>query len=212
MITREQIEEIQTESREKGVSIKKLLEERGIPAHQYFWWKRKYSKREVAAGFLPVAGTMPPAVMSMASGAATITGTVANAGTFFAYYPKSTYAATAQGGVLRIRTTPSPASGTTFDPAADVLVSETFDVVASGSATAPATVRFKRLGAFKASLDAKEGLVEFPLQHASDFTAASPAAGGNNGDCTVRIIGNEVFILAMHTDCGLSLFKMSLDD
>ena len=30
MITREQIEEIQTESREKGVSIKKLLEERGI--------------------------------------------------------------------------------------------------------------------------------------------------------------------------------------
>lgn len=83
-----------------------------------------------------------------ASGAATITGTVANAGTFFAYYPKSTYAATAQGGVLRIRTTQSPASGTTFDPAADVLVSETFDVAASGSATAPATVRFKRLGAF----------------------------------------------------------------
>lgn len=69
MITREQIEEIQTESREKGVSIKKLLEERGIPAHQYFWWKRKYSKQEVAAGFLPVAGTMPPAVMSMASSA-----------------------------------------------------------------------------------------------------------------------------------------------
>lgn len=69
MITREQIEEIQTESREKGVSIKKLLEEKGIPAHQYFWWKRKYSKQEVAAGFLPVAGTMPPAVMSMASGA-----------------------------------------------------------------------------------------------------------------------------------------------
>lgn len=83
-----------------------------------------------------------------ASGAATITGTVANAGTFFAYYPKSTYAATAQGGVLRIKTAQSPASGTTFDPAADVLVSETFDVAASGSATAPATVRFKRLGAF----------------------------------------------------------------
>ena len=83
-----------------------------------------------------------------ASGAATITGTVANAGTFFAYYPKSTYDATAEGGVLRIKTAQSPASGTTFDPAADVLVSETFDVAASGSATAPATVRFKRLGAF----------------------------------------------------------------
>ena len=83
-----------------------------------------------------------------ASGAATITGTVANAGTFFAYYPKSTYPATAEGGVLRIQTAQSPASGTTFDPAADVLVSETFGVAASGSATAPATVRFKRLGAF----------------------------------------------------------------
>ena len=45
MLTRDQIEEIQSESREKGLSIKKLLEEKGIPAHQYFWW-------------------MPPSVMS----------------------------------------------------------------------------------------------------------------------------------------------------
>ena len=64
MLTREQIEEIQVESRQKGVSIRRLLEEKGIPAHQYFWWKRKYSKQEVAEGFLPVAGAMPPAVMS----------------------------------------------------------------------------------------------------------------------------------------------------
>ena len=64
MITREQIEDIQAESREKGVSIKKLLEEKGIPSHQYFWWKRKYNKQEVAEGFLPVAGAMPPAVMA----------------------------------------------------------------------------------------------------------------------------------------------------
>ena len=40
MITREQIEEIQSESREKGVSIKTILEEKGIPTHQYFWWMR----------------------------------------------------------------------------------------------------------------------------------------------------------------------------
>lgn len=64
MITREQIEEFLTESRDRGVSIKQLLEEKGIPAHQYFWWKRKYSKAEVTAGFLPVSGAMPPAVMS----------------------------------------------------------------------------------------------------------------------------------------------------
>ncbi len=64
MLTREQIEEIQTESREKGISIKNLLEERGIPAHQYFWWKRKYSKPEVPEGFLPMAGGISPAAMS----------------------------------------------------------------------------------------------------------------------------------------------------
>lgn len=61
MITREQIEEIQAESREKGISIKQLLEERGIPYHQYFWWKRKYSRQGVAEGFLPVGGGIPPA-------------------------------------------------------------------------------------------------------------------------------------------------------
>ena len=68
MLTREQIEEIQSESREKGVSLKRILEEKGIPSHQYFWWKRKYSKQKVAEGFLPVADTMPPAVMRGMSG------------------------------------------------------------------------------------------------------------------------------------------------
>lgn len=63
-------------------------------------------------------------------------------------------------------------------------------------------------GAFKTSLEAKAGLLEAPLQNANDFSAESPAAGGNNGDCAVRIIGEEVFIAAMHTDVGLSLFKM----
>jgi len=44
MITREQIEEIQAESREKGISIKRVLQEKGIPEHQYFWWKKKYAR------------------------------------------------------------------------------------------------------------------------------------------------------------------------
>ena len=46
MLTREQIEEIQTERREKGISIKNLLKEKGIPEHQYIWWKRKYINRK----------------------------------------------------------------------------------------------------------------------------------------------------------------------
>lgn len=71
MLTREQIEEIQAESREKEISIKKILEEKGIPSHQYFWWKRKYSKVDVPEGFLPVEGGMPPAMMPGAIGPGT---------------------------------------------------------------------------------------------------------------------------------------------
>lgn len=61
MLTREQIEEIQAESCEKGISVKNLLKEKGIPDSQYFWWKRKYSKQEVPEGFLPVTGGGLPA-------------------------------------------------------------------------------------------------------------------------------------------------------
>lgn len=64
MVTREQIEEIQVESREKGISFKNLLKEKGIPDYQHFRWKRKYSKQEVPEGFLPVSGGGLPAAMS----------------------------------------------------------------------------------------------------------------------------------------------------
>lgn len=64
MLTREQIEEIQAESREKGLSIKKILDEKGIPVHQYFWWKKKYARESLPEGFIPVSGGMPPAVMA----------------------------------------------------------------------------------------------------------------------------------------------------
>ena len=68
MLTRKQIEEIQTASGEQGVSVKKILEEKGIPANQYFWWKRKYAREAVQEGFLPVANGSLPAVMgTMAS-------------------------------------------------------------------------------------------------------------------------------------------------
>ena len=63
MLTREQIEEIQGEAREKGTAIKALLKEKGIPEHQYFRWKRKYTRAEVPDGFLPIAGGGLPAGM-----------------------------------------------------------------------------------------------------------------------------------------------------
>lgn len=62
MLTREQIEEIRSESREKGVSIKSLLKEKGIPDHQYYWWRRKYARENVPAGFVPVSGGLPAGV------------------------------------------------------------------------------------------------------------------------------------------------------
>ena len=53
MLTREQIEELLGEAREKGTAIKALLKEKGIPEHQYFWWKRKYARAEVRMGSCP---------------------------------------------------------------------------------------------------------------------------------------------------------------
>ena len=65
MLTREQIEEIHAESREKGISVKNPLKHKGIHDHQYFWWKLKYSKPEVPEGFLPVAGSgLPSAIVA----------------------------------------------------------------------------------------------------------------------------------------------------
>ncbi len=70
MVTREQIEEVQAESRETGLSIKQVLREKAIPESQYFWWKRKYARESVAEGFLPIAGCGLQAAMGVATGSA----------------------------------------------------------------------------------------------------------------------------------------------
>ena len=53
MLTREQIEEIQGEAQEKGTAIKALLKEKGIPEHQYFWWKRSTPGQRFRMGSCP---------------------------------------------------------------------------------------------------------------------------------------------------------------
>ena len=71
MLTREQIEEIQTENRERGVSIKKLLKEKGISERQYYRWKRQYERPEAPEGFLPIVGAdLPTEVEAHLSGTA----------------------------------------------------------------------------------------------------------------------------------------------
>ena len=84
-------------------------------------------------------------------GRATFTGTVPSAGTYYAYYPyfnDASYAPNADGVTVRVSNKQHP-SLTSFDPAADLLVSEAFEVSASGSySTDPTALRFRRLGAF----------------------------------------------------------------
>ena len=71
MLTREQIEEIQTENRERGVSIKKLLKEKGVSERQYYRWKRQYERPEAPEGFLPIVGAgLPTQVAAHLSGTA----------------------------------------------------------------------------------------------------------------------------------------------
>ena len=61
MLTREQIEEIQAESRERGVSIKNMLKEKGISERQYYRSRRQYRNPKTPEGFLPVIGGGLPA-------------------------------------------------------------------------------------------------------------------------------------------------------
>lgn len=86
-----------------------------------------------------------------AEGRATFTGTVPSEGTYYAYYPyfnDASYAPNAEGVTVRVPNTQHPTL-TSFDAAADLLVSEAFNVSAASSySTDPTTLRFRRLGAF----------------------------------------------------------------
>ena len=91
-----------------------------------------------------------------AEGRATFTGTVPSEGTYWAYYPYyDKYSSTvgAQGVEVRngngTNNQHQQPTLTSFDPASDILVSEAFQVSASGEySTDPTALRFRRLGAF----------------------------------------------------------------
>lgn len=149
--------EIENPVKENSVDGIKVTVVTGIPETKTFITGMDASHAELAwdnddkFGFVNVAvpeDNLAEITSIDGSGAATIEGTVATAGTFFAYYPKSTYDPTSDGAVLRIKTAQTPPDGTSFDPNADVLVSGTFDVAPAGATTAPASIQFKRLGAF----------------------------------------------------------------
>ena len=77
--------------------------------------------------------------------AAVFEGTVDAAGTYYAYYPYSTGGASNLGALVEMPHTQYP-TPTSFDGAADLLVSEAIDVTASGDQSL--NVKFRRLGAF----------------------------------------------------------------
>ncbi len=83
-----------------------------------------------------------------AEGRATFTAEVPSVGTYYAYYPyfnDASYAPNSEGVTVRIPNIQKPAL-TSFDPAADILVSEGFDVTDAGENEA--NLRFRRLGSF----------------------------------------------------------------
>lgn len=91
-----------------------------------------------------------------AEGRATFTASVPSEGTYHAYYPYyGNYTSTAGTKGVAVRNGSGENSQhqhpalTSFDPASDILISEPFQVSASGSySTDPTALRFRRLGAF----------------------------------------------------------------
>ena len=77
--------------------------------------------------------------------AAIFNGSVPAAGTYYAYYPYSTGGANDTGALVQIPSEQHP-TPTSFDGAADILVSESFEV--STTDETPINVKFRRLGSF----------------------------------------------------------------
>ena len=123
-----------------------------------------------------------------ADGRATFTGTVPSKGTYYAYYPyfnDGSYAPNAEGVTVRVPNTQHPTSKS-FDPAADLLVSEAFNVTEASSY--PATLRFRRLGAFiKVRFEDKTSKGKL----AGKYAASVSIQGQNNLVGRFRISGTE---------------------
>ena len=115
----------------------------------------------------------------ISEGKATFTATVANTGSFYAYYPTSSRALVNNHGEVKVLENQYPSAADTFDPAADVLVSDYFDVTTAGStSTDPTELRFKRLGAF-IKLNFVDGTTGSKLasEHASSVAIQSDGTG-----------------------------------
>ena len=77
--------------------------------------------------------------------AGSFSGSLASAGTYYAYYPYSDSGANDTGALVKIPEEQHP-TPTSFDGAADILLSEALDVTTTGTQSIDA--RFKRLGGF----------------------------------------------------------------
>ncbi len=121
----------------------------------------------------------------ISEGKATFTATVANTGSFYAYYPTSSRALVNNHGEVKVLEEQYPSAADTFDPTADVLVSDYFDVAAAGStSTDPTVLRFKRLGAF-----IKLKFVDNTTGNVLGSEHASTIAIQNDGEGAVKLTG-----------------------
>lgn len=126
------------------------------------------------------------------SGQATFNATVTNAGTFFAYYPY-TSRELKDGNRASVRIEKEQnLTGTSFDPMADLLVSESFNVDAGGY-TVPTTLKFKRLGAFlKVYFDDQTDGNKLAGNHVRQVTVQSIGEGGDES-AGQPLVGAPIF-------------------
>ena len=124
---------------------------------------------------------------TQADGAAAVfTGSVPAVGTYYAYYPYSDQGASAAGALVKIPETQHP-TPTSFDGAADLLLSKSFDIASTSPENV--SVQFRRLGGFIkfTFIDGTTGSV-LAGQHASQVTVVVSNADADKRPCpSVRI-------------------------
>ena len=130
----------------ENTGIKVQLVSSGIDTKTYVEGTTPKWKTTDKIGVVDIAKTtqVQGDIASLTENIATFEATVASAGDYFAYYPKSTYDIDSEGASVRLQQDQYP-TPTSFDGNADLLVSEGFNVTSVGD---PINIRFRRLGSF----------------------------------------------------------------
>ena len=62
-MTKQEFEQFNIEMQASGISLKSFMTERGLPMHQYYYWKKKYNLTEASNqtnGFIQIGSGQSP--------------------------------------------------------------------------------------------------------------------------------------------------------